>query len=97
MNMNELITKIENLIETAHKFKSAYYWASPGNAAGRRSYEKKWSIPEFQWEEGGHQYTAEFTVSCSCSSVYAYGTYTKDGVKTTLTAIKNSLKRLAAN
>lgn len=33
-------------------------------------------------------------MSCSCRKVYATGYYTKDGKKTTLTAIKNSYKRL---
>ena len=92
----ELINKLEGLIATAHRFKSAYYWTAPATASERRSYEKRNSIPKFQWEEGGHEYTAAFTVNCSCRNVYAYGTYTKDGVKTTLTAVKNSLKRLTA-
>lgn len=87
---------IENLINTAEKFKSSYFWNPPCHAFERRSYEKKYSIPEFTWEENGHNYSAEYTVSCSCKNVYASGTYYKDGKKTTLTAIKNSLKRMAA-
>lgn len=93
---NEIISKIETLVDTAEKFKSAYFWNPPCSASSRRSYEKKFSIPEFSWEENGHTYTAEYNVSCSCKNVYASGTYYKDGKKTTLTAIKNSLKRLSA-
>lgn len=92
----EIVNKLHDLIDTAERFRNAYFWTPPANASGRRSYEKKNSIPEFSWEEGGHTYTAEYTVSCSCRNVYASGAYTKDGKKTTLAAIKNSLKRLEA-
>lgn len=90
------INMIRNLIETAEYFRSSYFWTPPGNAGSRRSYERAHTIPEFSWEEGGHTYTARFDVVCSCKNVYASGTYTKDGNKTTLTAIRNSLKRLEA-
>jgi hypothetical protein len=35
-------------------------------------------------------------VQCSCANVYVTTTYTRDGKKTTLTAVKNSLRRLQA-
>ncbi len=89
-----MINKIKNLIETAEKFRNAYYWTSPSHASERRSYEKKNSIPEFSWVEGGHEYRASYEVSCSCKNIYAYGLYYKDGKKTNLTAIKNSYKRM---
>ena len=91
-----IVNQIENLIATAEKFRNSYFWNPPSSAGGRRSYEKYHSIPEFCWQEGGHEYTASYTVSCSCRNIYASGSYTKDGKKTTLTAIKNSLKRLSA-
>lgn len=56
--------------------------------------ERANSCPVTEWKEGGHTYTAAFSVSCSCSYVYARGVYTRDGHNTTLTAIKNSLGRL---
>lgn len=92
----QLIAQISALVDTAAKFKNAYFFSPPGNANGRRSYEKQHTIPEFSWEENGNTFTAKYIVDCSCKNVYAYGMYTKNGSKTTLTAIKNSLKRLQA-
>ena len=89
-----MIGQIENLIETAERMRNAYFWTPDKSAGGRRSYEKKNSVPLISWSEGGHDYTAEYIVSCSCKNIYAYGNYTRDGKKTTLTAIKNSLKRM---
>ena len=91
-----LIKKLETLFATAEKFRGAYFFNPPTSASGRRNYEKYHSISEFSWTEGGNVYTAEFSVDCSCKNVYAKGIYTKNGVKTTLTAIKNSYKRLLA-
>lgn len=92
--MNETIRKIEAIVEEAVTMKNAYFWKSPNNASGRRSYEKQHSHSMVEWDENGHHYTAEYSVSCSCNNIYANGKYTKDGKKTTLTAIKNSLKRM---
>ena len=89
-----ITNNLENLFQTAEKFKSAYFFTPPQGANMRRSYEEFHSIPEFSWEEGGNAYTAEFRVECSCSHVYARGVYTRNGKSTTLTAIKNSYKRL---
>lgn len=55
---------------------------------------KKHNIEPFEWSESGDTYTARFVYEESCNNVYAYGVYTRDGKKTTLTAIKNSLKRM---
>lgn len=93
--MENLIASMENLIDTAERFRSAYFWAPPQHASERRSYERKNSIPQIAWTENGHNYTAGFTVYCSCQNVYAKGSYTRDGNKTTLTAIKNSYRRMA--
>ena len=90
------IKYIADIIEKAEDFRNSYFWEPPAVANARRSYEKYHSRPEIEWTEGGHTYTAEFTVECSCRNIYAKGYYTKDGKKTTLTAIKNSYKRLAA-
>lgn len=81
----DAICAIAEMIETAEKFRASYFWTPPGNASERRN-----SIEPFAWEEGGHVYTAEFRVDCSCKNVYARGEYTRDGKRTTLTAIKNS-------
>ena len=90
------IQQIEGIIDTAEKFRNAYFWSAPQTAGMRRSYEQYHSVPEIEWEEGGHTYTAAYEVQCSCRNVYAAGRYTRDGKKTTLTAIRNSLARLKA-
>lgn len=89
-----MIELIESIIAEADRMKSAYFFTPPTSAGERRSYEKRHSHPLVEWTEGGHTYTARYDVSCSCKNVYASGEYTKDGRKTTLTAIKNSLKRM---
>ena len=97
MSKTDIIAAIRKVIESAEEMKNAYFFTPPGNASGRRSYEKKHSAPRVDWIDGKDEYSAEFSVSCSCSYVYASGIYTRNGKKTTLTAIRNSLKRLEAN
>lgn len=92
----ETLEKIGTVIETAERMKNAYFWNPPTSASSRRSYEARNTTPTFTWKESGHVYTARFETVCSCAHVYTKGFYTKDGRKTTLTAIRNSFKRLAA-
>ena len=96
-NKQELIKAIETVIDTATYMRNAYFFDPPKNAAARRWYEEKHSAEFVKWEENGNVYTAEFITECSCKHVYAYGYYTKNKKKTTLTAIKNSLNRLKEN
>lgn len=90
----EIVAKIEAIVNEAESMKNSYFWNSPSTASARRSYEKKRTYDEITWMDGKDIYTAEFVVTCSCKNIYAQGRYTKNGNKTTLTAIKNSLKRL---
>ena len=90
----ELIAALNKIVQEAAFMKNAYFFTPCGNASGRRSYEKWHSVPEITWTEGNNTYSAEFITKCSCKNVYASGIYTKNGNKTTLTTIKNSLKRL---
>ena len=92
--MKEIIEGIREIIEEAERMKAAYFFHPDQTAGGRRSYEKRHSHDVITWKDGKDVFTAEFKVSCSCRNVYAYGIYTRNGQKTTLTAIKNSLKRL---
>lgn len=92
----DIITALQGIITEAETMKNAYFFTPPASANMRRAYEKKHSHPVVTWQESGHTFTAEYTVSCSCNNVYAAGTYTKDGKRTTLTAIRNSFKRLLA-
>lgn len=92
----ETINAVKAIVMEAEAMRGAYFFRSPSSAGSRRSYEKYHSHGRVEWVEAGHEYTAEFVVSCSCANVYAYGIYTRDGNKTTLTAIRNSLKRMEA-
>ena len=92
--MNTTLRAIAQIIETADKFRSSYFWTPPSGASARRYIEQINSHKTVRWTEGGHEYTAAYSVRVSCWNVYASGTYTKDGRKTTLTAIKNSYKRM---
>ena len=91
---NNIICAIHDIITQAEKFRHSYFFASPGNASSRRSYEKYNSRDEIQWNDGKDIFTAKFDVSCSCNNVYATGYYTRNGKRTTLTAIKNSYNRM---
>ena len=88
------VESIRDIISQAEKFRSVYFWRPEGSAGGRRSMERRESRPEIQWQDGKDTYTAAFEVSCTCSHTEARGIYTKNGKKTTLTAVRNSLKRL---
>ena len=92
--MKNTINQIKSIIEVAEKMKKSYFFQSPNSANSRRSYEKYYSRDIVAWKDGNDCYTAAYSVSCSCKNVYTHGIYTKNGKKTTLTAIKNSLKRL---
>lgn len=92
----DTIKAIERIVTEATVMKNAYYFRPAGIASQRRIYEERHSHPRIDWVEGGHGYSAEYKVTCTCSNVYAIGLYYRDGKKTTLTAIKNSLKRLQA-
>lgn len=94
MNSFEALPDIARILTEAEAHRNAYFFNPPTNASGRRSYEKRHTVPEFAWTEGGHTFTAEFTVSCSCHNVYARGYYTRDGEKTTLNAVRGSYNRL---
>ena len=96
MTRQETIQALRGIIAEADAMRKAYFFTSPASAGARRSYERKHSQDKIEWEEGGHTYSAAYTVRCSCKNVYVDGAYTKDGKKTTLTAIKNSLRRMEA-
>ena len=90
------LAAIAAIIDEAERMRNAYFFPPISSASSRRAYERRHSHDEITWTESGHTYTAEYEVSCSCANVYARGTYTRDGKKTTLTAIRNSYKRMSA-
>ena len=92
--MLEVVNAVKTIVKEAEAMRNAYFFQSPKSAGERRSYEKYHSHDTVRWMEGGHEYSAEYRVTCSCANVYARGVYTRDGKATTLTAIRNSLKRM---
>lgn len=95
-NSAPVVTAVQAIVDEADRMRGSYFFNPPTAAGMRRSYERQHSHKEVSWEENGHSYTAAFEVSCSCRNVYARGIYTRDGKPTTLTAIRNSLKRMQA-
>lgn len=85
------------IIAEADDMRGAYFFTPPQSAPARRSYERKHTHARISWTDGGRTYTAEYTTRATCHNVYAVGTYTRDGQRTTLTAIRNSLRRIEAN
>ena len=92
----ETVAAVAAIIAEAEYMKNAYFWRSPMSAGARRSYERQHTRAAVTWTEGGHTYTAAYTVRCTCGNIYAAGDYTRDGERTTLLAIRNSHKRMAA-
>ena len=83
------------VVDMAYAMKNAYFWHGVGNAKARASYDRRHSAGPAEWDEGGRHYSAEFRTASSRKNVYTYKDYYVDDRKTTLTAIKNSLKRMA--
>lgn len=95
-NVREVLSICSAIIATAEKFKNAYFFSSPKNAANRRSYEKLYSIPETTFEYNGNTYTVEYNVTCSCNNVYTKGYYTRNGEPITLRTIKKIAAEITA-
>lgn len=85
---------VKDIFAQAEKFRNAFFWRPEAVAGCRRSMERRESRPMVEWDEGGHHYTARFDVSCTCSHTEGKAQYTKDGKKTTVVAIRNSVKRM---
>ena len=90
----DVIGKIYNVLYEVDRCKGSYFWRPASSAKTRRYNEQKHNIEPFEWSESGDTYTAGFIYEESRNNVYTYGVYTRNGKKTTLTAIKNSLKRM---
>ena len=91
---DSVVARISVIVDEAERMRNAYFFTPPKRASSRPSYERNHSHDEVAWSNGGHNYIASYNVSCSCHHVYAWGDYTRDGKRTNLTAIRNSLKRI---
>ena len=74
------------VVNIADYMRNAYFWRS-GGSSGLTRYEH-------EWDEGGHHYYACFSTSSYYTRVFTYRDYRKDGVKTNLKAIHNSLMQI---
>ena len=90
----ETVAAVAAIVSEAEICKNAYFWSPGGSASTRRWNESRHCQPRVEWTEGGHTYAAAYHYRETCSCVYASGEYYRDGVKTTLTAVRNSLKRM---
>ena len=61
----EVIQAVSDIVEEAERMRNAYFWTPPQRASSRRWYENKHSYPKVTWEEGGHTYSAEYSLSIS--------------------------------
>jgi len=82
------LCKVQSAIDHHERFKNAYFWSPPANAAGRRSYESKNSF-SVKFKHNGDVYEYDSSVSCSCKNVYYRGTFTVNGKRKTVRAFKN--------
>lgn len=89
----DTLKKLEHLFDIVYKCRNAYFWEG-GCAAERKWKEKHYTVPEIKWTENGVEYSAAFEVSCSRAYVYTRGKYYEDGIRTKITAIKASYKRM---
>lgn len=85
---------LQRILETAHHFKGAYFFKPPATVELCLEYEKQHSIPQQRIVFNGNVYTVAFTVVCTRSNVFAYGSYTRNGDECNLTVIENLLTRL---
>lgn len=92
----ETVAAVADIVEQAETCKNAYFWTPACNAAPRRWHEEQHNRDRVEWAESGHTYAAAYHYRESCSHCYASGEYYRNGSATTLTAIRNSLRRMEA-
>lgn len=88
------VAEVEHLVERAEYVKYAWFWDGGNGNRSQRESRGEYLSAYAEWEEGGHKYTADLTVTQSRANTFVYRDYYKDGKKTNLTAIKNSLMRM---
>ena len=94
MTRIETIHRIRALIRVAEFYRNAFYMPMPLTFNDCIKTEIHGNVPFFSWIDGNTKFTACYIVKCKENHIFAKGYYTRDGKKTNLTAIKNSLKRL---
>lgn len=86
------------IIQNNTKFKNAYFWSSPANAGGRRSYESYNSFfYHFYFRYAGTTHTiyADFSATCSCKNIYIDKVYKIDNNQCTIAGLKKIITKRA--
>jgi len=91
LSLKKIKSICNEIIDCAEKHKNCFFWTSPCNASSRRSKEFE-NIYDFEFE--GKEYRVEQTLSMTCKNVYFINVVYRDGKKTTMTVIKNVLKKI---
>lgn len=98
MDKENLILKLEAIINLHDKMSKSYFFTSPRIAACRRSYEEANSL-ETEFEYNGDTIRVEQITECSCHHVYYKVKYYINGmpVSKDIRFIKKILKELTSS
>lgn len=86
---------LQDIIDLHEKMRGAYFYTPPGNATGRRSYERKNSMTT-EFEYAGQRIEIVQDTQCSCKNVYYKMSINIDGRGTNkdIRFVKKMLKSL---
>lgn len=93
----ELLAKIKNIIDIADFCMHAYMWTNQISPESCDANNKAFNHETVAWRDGNDIFEASFVFRQNMRGTYAKGIYFRNGEKTTLTAVKNSYKRLTAS
>ena len=80
------------VIYLADVFRFCYFWEGDnGKSSERAAYEREWSYPKTEWNDGENEWSVRYSVTRSRKHTYATGYYYKNAVLTNLTAVKHQL------
>ena len=96
IELRKAVAKVERFVESAEYVKNAWFWEGNNGDADRREARGENLSDYAEWEEGGHKWTADLTVTLMRRYTRVDRDYRKDGEKTNLKAIKYSLARMQA-
>lgn len=91
MNVND----IDRILARHSRYKAAYFWTPPGNAAARRAEEAR-NSETHEFDFAGDHYEIDQSVSCSARNVYYSLTVKRNGAKKDVRALKALRRDLLA-
>lgn len=93
-DIETVLAALDKIKIERNRMRNCFFWGGEGNYSNRHYYEKRHSVPEVTWSEGGDNYACAFQVSCHCHYTRANTTCIKNDKPTNWTAIKASISRL---